>query len=151
MVRIEGEIVIKRPVEEVFDFVADERNEPRYNPRMRSAELISPGPIGPGTRFRAVGTTIGWPVEMAIEITAYERPRRLASTTHRATMEIQGTRTFDAVPEGTRMRWAWDVEPRHIITLMEPLVASVGRRQEETIWAGLKQFLERQETAPAWR
>ena len=32
MVRIEGEIVIKRPVEEVFDFVADERNEPRYNP-----------------------------------------------------------------------------------------------------------------------
>lgn len=35
MVRIEGEIVINRPVEEVFDLVADETNEPRYNPRMR--------------------------------------------------------------------------------------------------------------------
>jgi len=30
MVRIQGEIVINRPVDEVFDFVADERNEPRY-------------------------------------------------------------------------------------------------------------------------
>jgi hypothetical protein len=31
---IEGEIIMQRPVEEVFDFVADERNEPRYNRRM---------------------------------------------------------------------------------------------------------------------
>jgi hypothetical protein len=27
MAHIEGEVVIKRPVDEVFDFVADERNE----------------------------------------------------------------------------------------------------------------------------
>jgi hypothetical protein len=51
MVRVEGEIVIDR-TEEVFDFVADERNEPRYNPKMRRAEQISDGPIGVGTRFR---------------------------------------------------------------------------------------------------
>ena len=38
MVHIKGQIVIDRPVEEVFDFVADERNEPRYNPRMRRVE-----------------------------------------------------------------------------------------------------------------
>jgi len=44
MTRIEGEIIIDRPVEEVFDFVADERNEPRYNPRMLSAELLSGNP-----------------------------------------------------------------------------------------------------------
>ena len=40
MVLIEGEIVITRPVEEVFDFVADERNEPRYNPHMRRAVQV---------------------------------------------------------------------------------------------------------------
>ena len=48
MARVDGEIVILRPVEEVFDFVADERNEPRYNPRMVRSELISEGPIGWG-------------------------------------------------------------------------------------------------------
>lgn len=31
MAHVEGEIIINRPVEEVFDFVADERNEPHYN------------------------------------------------------------------------------------------------------------------------
>jgi hypothetical protein len=32
MPRIMGDIVIDRPVEDVFHFVADERNEPTYNP-----------------------------------------------------------------------------------------------------------------------
>ena len=32
MAKIEGQILIGRPVEEVFDFVADSRNEPQYNP-----------------------------------------------------------------------------------------------------------------------
>ena len=77
MVRIEGELVIKRPVDEVFDFVADERNEPRYNPRMASVELVSTGPIGVGSRFRATNRSIGRTVEIVIEFTAYERPRRL--------------------------------------------------------------------------
>lgn len=36
--RIEGEITIARPVEVVFDFVADATNEPRYNPSMVRAE-----------------------------------------------------------------------------------------------------------------
>ena len=53
MARIAGEMVINRPVDEVFDFVADERNEPRYNPTHRRVEKLSPGPIGRGTRFRA--------------------------------------------------------------------------------------------------
>jgi uncharacterized protein YndB with AHSA1/START domain len=80
MVRIEGEIVINRPVEDVFDFVADERNEPRYNPQMRRAEQISDGPIGIGTRFRAELVNMGRTVEMVIEFTGFDRPRRLAST-----------------------------------------------------------------------
>jgi hypothetical protein len=39
MVKIDGSTVIARPVENIFDFVADERNEPKYNhPRMVRAE-----------------------------------------------------------------------------------------------------------------
>jgi hypothetical protein len=90
MPRVEGDLVIERPVEEVFDFVADERNEPRFNPRMLRAEKTSPGPIGLGTRFRAEMRMRGRgrPVVMTVEFTAFERPRRLASSTHMATMDI---------------------------------------------------------------
>jgi hypothetical protein len=35
-------------VEEVFDFVVDKRNEPKYNPNMLSVEQITPGSVGRG-------------------------------------------------------------------------------------------------------
>jgi hypothetical protein len=145
MARIEGEIMINRPVEEVFDFVADERNEPRYNPRMVRAELLTPEPVGLGSRFRAEMRTRPRPMVMTTENTGYDRPRRLASTTRLATMDIQGALTFDPVPGGTRMRWSWDVAPHGLLKLLSPLVVRVGARQERAIWIGLKRMLETQE------
>ena len=38
MAKITGEITIRRPVEVVFDYVADQTNEPDYNPTMVRAE-----------------------------------------------------------------------------------------------------------------
>ena len=142
MARVEGEIVIYRPVEEVFDFVADERNEPRYNPLMRDAEQISEGPIGSGTRFRTELETMGRTMPMIVEFTGYERPRRLASVTRSSMMETEGALTFESVPGGTRMRWSWDVRPRGAPRLMAPLVGVIGRRQEQRIWGNLKRLLE---------
>jgi uncharacterized protein YndB with AHSA1/START domain len=139
---IEGEILIDRPVEEVFDVVSDERNEPRYNPRLLWVEKISGGPIGCGTRFRAATKTMDRPVEMTIEFTDYQRPRRLASLTHLPTMEIRGALTFEPVPEGTRMKWTWNLRPHGVLRLLSPLITRMGRRQEEAIWASLKRFLE---------
>jgi uncharacterized protein YndB with AHSA1/START domain len=142
LIHIEGEIVINRPPEEVFDVVADERNEPKYNPQMLGADLITPEPIGVGTQFRAETVTMGRRSEMVIEFTAYDRPRRLASATHMSTMEIEGALTFQALPEGTLMRWTWDLQPRGLLKLMSPLIARMGRRNERAIWTSLKRYVE---------
>lgn len=142
MTRIDGEITINRPVDEVFDFVADERNEPRFNPRMRRVELVSPGPVGRGSRFRAEMATMGRATPMTIEFTGYDRPRRLASRTRLSTMDIDGELTFDPLPVGTRMRWSWTLRPHGLLRLAGPLVARTGRRQELQIWTGLKRVLE---------
>ena len=38
----------------VFDHVADQSNEPQYDPQMVRAEKITPrGPVGKGTQFRS--------------------------------------------------------------------------------------------------
>ena len=89
-VRIEGEILIRCPVNEVFDFVADQRNEPLYNPRMLRAEKGSSGPIGVGTRFRAATASMQRPAELTIDVTTYKRPRRLGSWTRLRGMDIRG-------------------------------------------------------------
>lgn len=144
MAYLNGEIVINRPVEEVFDTVADERNEPRYNPRLLRAEQTSGGPIGVGTRFRAQTRTMGRTVPMIVEYTAYARPRRLASWTHMSAMDIRGTLTFDPAQAGTLMRWSWELQPRGVYKLLTPLIAWMGQRQEAANWVGLKRFLEAQ-------
>ncbi len=145
--RIEGDIIIRRLVEEVFDFCADESNEPRYNPRMTHAEQTSSGPICLGSQFEAEMRTMGRKVAMTIEWTAYERPRRLASWTRLSGMDIRGDLRFEPVDEGTRMRWAWDLEPHGGLKLMGPIITLMGRRQERTIWASLKRVMEAPEAS----
>ena len=75
MARINGEIIIAAPGEQVFDMVADERNEPRYNPRVARAEKTSHGPVGRGTRFTAQPMGTGAAGVMTVEILDYDRPR----------------------------------------------------------------------------
>jgi uncharacterized membrane protein len=139
---IEGEIVIHRPVDDVFEYVADERNEPTYNRTMRSAEMIGDGPIGVGTRWHAVVDGAGSPVAMTIEVTGFDRPHRLASSTRVDTIEIDGAMTFEPVDGGTRMRWSWDMRLRGGMRLFSPVLAHMGRRQEREIWRSLKRVME---------
>jgi hypothetical protein len=88
MARIEGEIRIDRPVEAVFDFVADSRNEPSFNPAMADVELITPLPIGVGTRFHARMGRAG--MQMLVELTELDRPHRIESRTTSSMMETPG-------------------------------------------------------------
>ena len=139
---VHGEIVIARPAAEVFDFVVDERNEPRYNPHMDSAEKLTEGAIGQGTRFRATVRSMGRPLDMVLETTAYERPSRLASTTVMSSAEISGELTFEPEAGGTRLRWLFDVRPKGVLRLLTPVFGRVGKLQEAANWASLKQYLE---------
>lgn len=142
MVRIDGEVVIDRPVEVVFDFVADERNEPAYNPALSGVDKLTPGPLGAGTRFQAVSRARGRSMGMTIELTEFERPGRLSSLTRMEAMDVEGTLTFEPVGTGRRMRWVWDLHPRGVLRVAGSLIARIGRREEQAIWARLKAHLE---------
>jgi uncharacterized protein YndB with AHSA1/START domain len=140
---VQGEIVIERPIDEVFDFVADERNEPRYNPQMTVAEMVTQGPIGVGSKFHCVMTGAR-AADMTIEVTEFDRPRRLGSTTHLSNMDINGTLLFEPQGRSTKMKWLWNIEPRGFLKLLGPMVRRMGERQELAIWTGLKKVMEAQ-------
>ena len=142
MASIEGQITIGRPVELVFDYVADQTNEPLYNPKMVGAEKETAGPIGKGTRFRSAVRSGGRTAEMLIENTGYDRPRLLTSTTTMKQMDIVYKLKFEPVPDGTRMQWSGEVRPKGGLRLLGPLVTWMGTRQEQRIWSSLKRHLE---------
>lgn len=143
MARINGEIVIDRPLEVVFDFVSDECNEPRYNPQMLSVEKLSPGPIGSGTQFRAQMKSGSRTLPLLIKLTTFERPVRLGSHSTFSGATIDGELTFESVGDSTLMRWAWNITPSGALRLLTPLVVWMGRRQEARIWSDLKRCLEK--------
>ncbi len=143
MARINGEIIIAAPVEHVFDMVADERNEPRYNPRIVRAEKTSQGPVGRGARFTAQPKGTGGAGVMTVEIVDYDRPRRLATSIRSSYLDVDGTLTFaQADGGGTRMRWSWNMRLRGALRALSPVVRAIGPRWEYRNWAGLKQFIE---------
>ncbi len=139
---VEGDILIERSIEDVFDFVADERNEPRYNPQMTRADKVTAGPIGAGTKFHSVMTGIGRGADMTIEFKEFDRPRRIAETTQMPNMNINGVLVFEPMPGATRMRWSWDLEPQGFYKFLGPLIRWMGERQERRIWSQLKTLLE---------
>lgn len=140
MVQVTGSVRIAAPRERVFDTVADSRNEPSFNPAMTEVELLSPEPVGLGTRFRARMGRTG--MDMHVELTEYDRPHRLGSLTTSSMMATSGTLTFTEDADATVMAWDWNVRPRGWFRVLGPLVGPLGRRMEHKIWTGLKRRLE---------
>jgi hypothetical protein len=79
---------------------------------------------------------------MRIELTGYDRPAWLAERTTMRQADIDGTLTLEPVPDGTRMRWSWQVRPKVAFRLLGPVIAWIGIRQERTVWAAMKRYLE---------
>lgn len=142
MARIEGEITIGRPVDVVFDYVADQTNEPQYNPSMIRAERVTAAPIGRGTRFRSAVRSGGRTAEMLIEFTDYDRPTLLASITTMKQADIEYMLRFEPVAAATRMSWSGQVRPKGALRLLGPLIIWLGRRQEQRIWQSMKKHIE---------
>jgi hypothetical protein len=142
MSRVRGALDIASAVDVVFDALADQRNEPTYNPHMTASTKVTPGPIGVGTRFEATVTTRGTPRPVTIEYTGFERPHRIDSRSVTDGATVHGHVQCDPAPTGTRLSWDWTVTLTGPTRVAGPLVGLIGRRQERRIWTGLKHLLE---------
>lgn len=142
MAHIRGDVTIDAAVDEVFDMVADERNEPRYNPRIVRAQKVSGGPVGAGTKFVAEPKGMGSRGEMTLTILAYDRPHRLHNVVRSSYMRVDGILTFEAVEGGTRLSWDWKMDLVGPMRVFTPVLALIGPSWERRNWVGLKQYME---------
>jgi uncharacterized protein YndB with AHSA1/START domain len=142
MAHITGEVTIDAPVEEVFDLVADERNEPSYNHRIVRAEKVGKGPVGKGSRFVAEPKGMGARGEMTLEILDYDRPHRLHNAIRSPYMQVDGTLSFDESAGRTRLRWDWDMDLVGTWRVLSPVLSLVGPRWERRNWVDLKRYVE---------
>ena len=54
VITVEKEVLVERPADEVFDFLADVRNEERWNPNVLRIESEADGPLTVGGTFEGI-------------------------------------------------------------------------------------------------
>ena len=126
------------PPERVFDTLADLRNETQWNTRVSSAELRTPEPIGPGSRFAIVNG--GTPYD--VTISTYDRPSRLVLEAS-GKPDLTISYTITPTGEGTDLESDFDFRPRGVLKVLFPLLAPVIRRDVPKQYAALKALCER--------
>lgn len=138
MLSFENTIDIRRPVAEVFAFVADFENVPRWNYYVISVQRLSPGPVATGTRYQQRRKTD----QQQFTVTVYEPNRRVAvQTTPDSRPQLAMDFELEPVEGGTRLHDRWELE-----TGLPGLVERVTRGQVQTAVAQnlekLKELLE---------
>jgi carbon monoxide dehydrogenase subunit G len=123
--RVRRTLEVQYPREEVFDFLADLRNEQLWHPDVESVELESEGPIEAGAKFRARYRRLG---TVELELLEVVRPERLIVAATGATRAVYETR-LEPADGGTKVTTVADAQLRGPARLLWPMLH--GRIQKD--------------------
>jgi uncharacterized membrane protein len=138
MIEFENKIVIQRPVEEVFAFVSDFENVPKWNYYVQQVTRTSNGPFGAGTIYHQVRKSD----QQDFEIIDYKPGQQVTVKTLPGSRPVLERRlVFEAEGKVTKFIDRWQLEsgrPR----LLERLAAGRVRRAVLENLQKLKELLE---------
>lgn len=138
MTTIDSEIFINRTPEEVFDYCVDMTHEQDWNPKAKSIEKITNGPIGVGTQYKAKWQ--GSP-ELIVECQRYDKPNQWIYHNDGA-LTVTSTYNLTARDSGTLLSSRFEAEPNGIMKLLFPLMKSSFKKQFPQNLAFIKAKLE---------
>jgi uncharacterized protein YndB with AHSA1/START domain len=72
--------VIDRPIADVFAFLADGTNDPKFSPRVQEIRKTTDGPVGAGTVFESKVKDAGMTTSRKFELTDVQAPTRIRWT-----------------------------------------------------------------------
>jgi uncharacterized protein YndB with AHSA1/START domain len=127
MTTITQSSVVERPVEEVFAFVTDARNNPLWQSGagLEGIHQTPEDPVGVGTRITENWRFMGRTSESTSEVTEYEPNRKYTRRLIAGTSPIAcGEYTFEPVAEGTRWTFAATIQSSGLFAIAEPLLAN---------------------------
>ncbi len=134
--------VIERPVGEVFARWSEVERYPEWFDVSIERRKLTEGPIGVGTKYRAVDKLPpGLRTEATLEITAYE-PSELVAAILSDPINATWEARFEETGQGTRMTFHMVASLSGLQGLLAPLFAGWARRQLQTGLGRFKASLE---------
>ena len=123
MQAFENTVTIQRSAEEVFAFLADFENIPKWNYAIDETHKISAGPVGVRSRYRQTRSVPSRSVE-GFEVTVFEPARRLAM--HGQIGPFRATISYELEATAGETRLVNKVEldaPQSMLRLAAPLAS----------------------------
>jgi carbon monoxide dehydrogenase subunit G len=133
---------ISRPADEVFAFVADARNRPRWDESVDSEELTSPEPIGTGSTVRTRLRSMGREYVLTWEIVEHEPPSRQTIESTSGPFPTTLGYQLSEQDGGTLVEFSVTGRPNGMLRLLQPLLARNTQRNLDRGFPRLKRLLE---------
>src|SRR5437868_3845222 len=139
MITIAKEIQIQRSPTEVFAFIDDESNSPKWMQQCVSLQRVSPGPKDVGTKLEYRYRSMGHEGTMEGAITEYQPGQRLAMQFGDKYFDLAVRFAFEAAAAGTILRQQNEIELKGMAKMMAPMIEKAVQPQLEADLAKLKQ------------
>src|SRR5438105_9310900 len=125
MIKVEKSIVIDRRQQDVFEYVSDHTNAPRWQRGLLEVRRATEGPIGIGTRHTLVRMFMGRRMEASNEFTQYEPNRLVSFKVTSGSVAAQGWYVVEtAGSDRDRLTSRIEMRPSGLIRLAQPLIAA---------------------------
>ena len=143
MINVEVSTIINRSVSDVFAYVANFENHPKWETDFQEVKLLTFTPSGVGTTYQCLLKFPGQTVSSKFEITEYEANRKLAFVGEPAGPATpKGSFLFESARSGTKVTSRPQPEFRGLFGLLAPLMAGYIRKNNVAHLSNLKQLLE---------
>ena len=137
MESFENTLTIQKPAAEVFAFLANFENVPRWNYAIAETHKTSPGAVGVGTTYSQT-RSIPAESEEGFEVTVFEPVKRLAIQGQLGPFQAVMRYQLEAAGSATRLTNAVELEPTS--ALMRVVVPFATNRVRKAIADNLSQL-----------
>jgi carbon monoxide dehydrogenase subunit G len=125
-------VLVPRPPEEVFAFLADGENDVRWRPSVLDIERVSGDGVGAVYR-QGVKGPFGRRVPADFEITDLQPTRRIAFRATTGPVRPEGAYELAAEDGSTRVTFSLRAEPDGFARMMSPMVARSMRSEVRSL------------------
>ena len=142
MTKIEHTLTIERPVEEVWDYLMDARNDPVWMAHVVEVGRGADQPVVPGLEIDETVKFLGKRLPVTMKITEHEPQRRSAIELTGSPVPGRGSYELEPVDGGTRLKASLETGAHGFFKLAEPVFARMARRDFVGNFQNLKDLLE---------
>lgn len=135
-------VEILRPRSEVFAFFTDPGRRPEWDLSVVSEQLLTPPPVGEGSRIRTRMQVMGRELEFEWQVTVYDAPAVMAATSETGSMPTRLSFALDESTDGCTVTATIEGQPAGMLRLLEPVVSETARKTLATGLARAKSLLE---------